>query len=385
MLGVESPDIPTESAASMRMPIERRAFLKTAGLATLGVAAAPGCARQALDYEIVQPRRKFARVIVSPERVVRVVVGLRPYRRAGFVVRTEQIDDKAVIHNYGHGGRGVSLSWGTGGLAIEEALRTVHRRSAVIGCGVVGLATARLLQAHGFEVTLYARDLPPNTTSNVALAMWDESRAPSGAAPALREQYRRANRFSYEYFQGLVGDRMGVQWLPNYSALENASDGLSSEAPGEFFPGYEVLAEGEHPFGSRTVASWRKMLIEPPVYLEALRRDFLLAGGRIVVREFEDIASLVALPEPLMVNCTGLGARALFGDEELVPAKGQLVVLLPQPEVDYITDISGDMCPRRDGILLGSTWERGVWSTEPNESAVRRVLASQAALFDRMG
>jgi glycine/D-amino acid oxidase-like deaminating enzyme len=323
-------------------------------------------------------------VEVSPDRVIRVVVGLRPYRQAGFVVRAERFDEKTVIHNYGHGGRGVSLSWGTAHLAADEALRTVHRRCAVIGCGAVGLATARLLQRRGFEVTIYARDLPPETTSNAALAMWDEASPPADAGPELREQYRRAARLSYRYFQGLVGDRYGVRWLANYSPLKYSPDLSPAEASAGFYPGFEVLPKGEHPFGPIEVARWFKMLIEPPIYLEALVQDFLRAGGRIVVREFQDVPSLLLLPEPLVANCTGLGARALFGDEGLIPAKGQLVVLLPQPEVDYIVDIVGDMCPRRDGVLLGGTWETDVWSLEPNHQAVERILARQAEFFARM-
>jgi D-amino-acid oxidase len=365
-------------------PLDRRSFIKRTGLAVLGTALVPGCASRSSEPGLLRPGTRLAKVEVSPDRVIRVVVGLRPYRQAGFVVRAEQFDEKTVIHNYGHGGRGVSLSWGTAHLAADEALRTDHRQCAVIGCGAVGLATARLLQRRGFEVTIYARDLPPETTSNAALAMWDDARPPVDAGPELRDQYHRATHLSYGYFQALVGDRFGVRWLANYSALEDSPGLLPAEASADFYPGYEVLPQGEHPFGPIEVARWFKMLIEPPVYLEALVQDFLRAGGRIVVREFQDIPSLLALAEPLVVNCTGLGARKLFGDEELVPAKGQLVVLLPQPEVDYITDIAGDMCPRRDGILLGSTWERDVWSLEPNHQAVERILARQADFFARM-
>jgi D-amino-acid oxidase len=92
--------------------------------------------------------------------------------------------------------------------------------------------------------------------------------------------------------------------------------------------------------------------------------------------------TLLALPEPTLVNCTGLGARALFGDDTLVPVKGQLTVLLPQPEVQYAV-LYDDlyMFSRRDGVLLGGTHEEGVWSLEPNLDAKRRVLDGHTRLF----
>jgi glycine/D-amino acid oxidase-like deaminating enzyme len=96
---------------------------------------------------------------------------LRPFRPSGFVLRREELGPKTIIHNYGHGGCGVTLSWGTAHLAVEEALKTNQTKYAVLGCGAVGLATARLLQRRGFEVTIYAKDLPPNTTSNIAGAL----------------------------------------------------------------------------------------------------------------------------------------------------------------------------------------------------------------------
>ena len=68
------------------------------------------------------------------------------------------------------------------------------------------------------------------------------------------------------------------------------------------------------------------------------------------------------LREPVIFNCTGLGSRALFDDEELIPVRGQLEVLLPQPEIDYCYLSSGYMFPRRDGIILGGTWDHDDWS-----------------------
>src|SRR6202035_5189980 len=88
-------------------------------------------------------------VIVDRSRVIRTIVGLRPYRPSGFVLDAEPLGEKLLIHNYGHGGCGVTLSWGTAQVAVEHALLRSNRQAAVIGCGAVGLATARLLQDHG--------------------------------------------------------------------------------------------------------------------------------------------------------------------------------------------------------------------------------------------
>ena len=76
-------------------------------------------------------------------------------------------------------------------------------------------------------------------------------------------------------------------------------------------------------------------MIEPFTYLRALMRDFYQAGGKIVVRDFRNREEISRLPEPVVFNCTGLGARDLFGDQSLTPVRGQLEILLPQPEVDY--------------------------------------------------
>jgi glycine/D-amino acid oxidase-like deaminating enzyme len=124
------------------------------------------------------------------------------------------------------------------------------------------------------------------------------------------------------------------------------------------------------------------MQIQPPVYLAALLRDFRLAGGSIVVREFHDANEIAALNEPIIVNCTGLGAKALFGDEQLRPVKGQLTVLLPQEEVDYnLLDAGLYMMPRHDGVLLGGSWEEDVWDLEPSPEIEESVLNGHEELF----
>jgi glycine/D-amino acid oxidase-like deaminating enzyme len=111
-------------------------------------------------------------------------------------------------------------------------------------------------------------------------------------------------------------------------------------------------------------------------------RDIQIAGGRIEVRRFATPADIARLPERLAFNCTGLGARELFGDQELHPVRGQLVILLPQPEVAYaFTGAAGYMFPRADGIILGGTFQHDNWSTEPDPATTERIIRSHQALF----
>jgi glycine/D-amino acid oxidase-like deaminating enzyme len=110
-----------------------------------------------------------------------------------------------------------------------------------------------------------------------------------------------------------------------------------------------------------------------------------VAGGKVVVRELKSPPEVQALDEKLVFNCTGLGARALFGDEELVPLRGQLTFLLPQPEVTYATIFEDTyMFSRRDGVLLGGTHEMGDWSLEVDQATVKEKLAKHAELFGSM-
>lgn len=119
--------------------------------------------------------------------------------------------------------------------------------------------------------------------------------------------------------------------------------------------------------------------------MNTLMRDFRRAGGSVVIRQFSDVSQLMQLREPLIMNCTGLGSRELFGDTDLMPVKGQLVQLLPQPEVNYSASISGEglyMVPRTDGVLLGGTWQPDDWSLTPDPILTRNILEGQAAFFD---
>jgi len=368
--------------------LARRSFVGFSALA--GLSSLTGCATRTtatIPPRVAPMDHPFRRVLVAENRIIRTVVGLRPYRPSGFVVRRENVAAKTVVHNYGHGGGGMTLSWGTSHLAVELAPPTSESEVAVLGCGGVGLATARLLQRRGARVTIYAKALPPETTSNIAGAQWwptsvfDDDRA----TPEFREQFVRAARLSYREYQNLPGERYGIRWIRNYSVANRPHRDqfiLGPTSPiNDLYPEFADLPENATPFGTYA-RRYTTMMIEPPIYLRAMLEDFHIAGGKLVVRDFADASALQALPQNIIFNCTGLGAGALFGDKELVPVKGQLTVLLPQPEIDYNL-LSGGlyMFPRKDGILLGGTWQRGNWDLAPDLQAQQRVLEGHRALF----
>jgi len=348
-------------------------------------AALTSCIARPNTAARAQPARYFAPVRVSPARVIRTVVGLRPFRPAGFVLRADKFDDRVIVHDYGHGGAGITLSWGTARLAADMALATRERQFAVVGAGVIGLSTAILLQRAGAQVTLYTRDLPPDTTSNIAGGQWSPFSVFDAAAvtPVFRTQFEQAARIAYRQFQHLLGWRYGVHWIENYF-VGNEPVQLPEfiRTMPDIYPDVEELPPNAHPFGTRFATRVSTMLIQPHIYLPALLSDFHAMGGRFVIRNFSSLPDLLTLPERVLLNCTGLGARELFQDADLIPIKGQLHVLMPQPEVDYILLAGGlYMFPRSDGILLGGTFQRGIETLDPDPAATRRILDGHAQLF----
>lgn len=391
----------------MRQELSRRELLRLAGLAagSLGLSA---CASSGGDLPIptsgtppvTTPRLRLAPVRASWDRVIRTTVGLRPHRPGGFVVRALPRADGVLVHNYGHGGAGMSLAWGTASLAADLAVEASSRQAGVLGCGVVGLTTAIELQRRGFDVTIYAESVPPNTTSNMSWASFTPTSGLSsgGTTDEWQAQFGKAVDIAYRQLQLLVGRGYGVSWIDTYSFRAEAPPARNSQrsrqASALRMPSV-VLGPGEHPFPAPYAIQRPTLRIEPSIYLAALVEDFRRAGGRIMIRRFEAPGQLDELTEPVVVNCTGLGSRDLFGDDTLMAVKGQLTVLVPQEEVNYSTfgGIPGQgtnggfpvhMLPRADGIVLGGTSERDVWTLEPNEEARRQIVEAHIALYAGM-
>ena len=112
--------------------MDRRTLLKTGAMAAVGLGVG-GCAARASRTATVGATRfavDLPAVHASWDRVIRTTVGLRPHRPSGFVLKADKLDAKTLIHNYGHGGAGMSLSWGTGFVAADLAMEQAARRAA---------------------------------------------------------------------------------------------------------------------------------------------------------------------------------------------------------------------------------------------------------------
>jgi D-amino-acid oxidase len=391
--------------------IGRRGFLRSALIAS-GVAIGKhplrlrALAVEPTHFPAQSETRHFAPVKVARNRIIREVVGLRPFRSEGFVVEAERLGQKLLVHNYGHGGAGVTLSWGTASQAADIArdfiqtktrpdIRRVHKlrqpalHFAVLGCGVSGLSTARLLQRHfqdaATTITIYAKNLPPETTSNVAGALWSPTSVydPQQITAKFADQFRLACRISNRAFQELVGPEYGVRWVDTFELLRNEAS-LERELTGgnELYPQIQIHRDPKTHFGFPLTRQFSTMVIEPHTYLRALLRDFFTAGGKVIVKEFHSREEIARLREQIIFNCTGLGSRALLNDERLIPVRGQLEVLLPQPEVDYCYLAGGAyMFPRRDGIILGGTWDHEDWSLAPKAEQTTEILEAHAEIM----
>jgi len=329
------------------------------------------------------------------DAVIRVIVGHRPYRASGFRVERERYGDKIVIHNYGHGGGGLSLGWGSSALAMHEVADQVPGEVAVVGSGIMGLCTARLLQDAGWSVTIYTRDTYRHTTSNVAAGEWgpfathDDRKADA----AFLARLDWAARVSHHAYTNLTGSKYGIRWMETYDLHDGPLGEPGHGSFDDLFAYKGDLGPGEHPFGKRYARRMVTMQIDPGTLLRQLTADVQLAGGRFVIRNFVDRADVLSLNETVIFNCTGLGAAALFEDGDLLPAKGQLVFLPPDPAIDYMTFGGGEggahgflhMIPRGDVLLLGGIFKLGDNSRTVEASETERMVQEHRKLFDSFG
>ena len=391
----------------------RRAVLKGAAGAA-GVLAMPSVLRgQSFSRPSLIPMR------LSPDQLIDIKCCIRPLRAAGPNLNTEMVGDRLVVHNYGHGGSGWSLSWGSAEIAVGKALSVLPDRIAVVGCGIIGLTSAIVAQRAGLGVTIYARDMFPRTRSMRASGSFTPSSRIALSGPAGADfpaQWEQMARFSWKMFRtylGLPGDPVAFGdsyglsdvpmvrrvWTPDPSITDSFETvGLPRQHTefahldsriNDIVPQSVQLSPEENPFGTPYASRSSQMHFNFPAYGQALLDEFFARGGRCEMRNFHSPAELGELPEKVVIHSTGFAARDLWQDRTVIPVRGQTGWLVPQPGVNYSVRANNmSIMSKGDGMVVMNTNPDigdmlGVGdSTElPNRAPLDEAVASLARYF----
>ncbi len=250
-------------------------------------------------------------------------------------------------------------------------MQKVKQNTTILGSGVSGLTCGiRLLEA-GFGVTIVARDLPLDTTSNRAAAIW----YPYAAYP--RDRVLAWGRVTLDEF---------------YRLMDEQDSGVSAVTVCELFdqptpdPWWrDVVRRFAHtstadlPSGYQDGYTVELPLIETPIYLRYLMRRFADAGGTIEQRAVSTLDELFG-ENRLVVNCAGLGAREVAHDNEVYPIRGQTVRVRRTPAMRrWWLDEEGHnallyIIPRSQDCILGGTGQEGDWSLDVNPDTAADIL-----------
>ncbi len=340
---------------------------------------------------------------LSDSAILRVVAGIRPCRRTGVRLESEQLTlgarTKTVIHNYGHGGCGVTTSFGCAQLAADlvEASSSppppprgtgvppvISSPSflppiAILGAGVIALSTARELLSRAYQVTCYASAFAEHTTSNIAGALWLPTGIEFGSTHEAVARFQDILQRSKRAFSELDRERWGVERIPVYTPAyaaheERFFNNATIDPP-------ELLERLPLPGPPRAGRVFYTDFIHTPRFMRALVDDVSARGGALVERTFNSRDDLGRLDEPILVNCLALGARDLFDDHDLYPARGVLVHMKPQPLGYAIDDGYRYMFPREDALILGGCFDAGVDDPDPPEHIAQEILAHHRRFF----
>jgi len=407
------------STTSLQRSVNRRTFLRGSGaLASVSMLGIGGCAKQVRTAQPSAPPLPFydaytplVPIRAHADRIFRITVCLRPFRAAGPRMDVEKVGDKTVVHNYGHGGSGWSLSWGSAAVAVKSAMAAADGAQdiAVIGAGAIGLTSATLLQRAGARVTIYAKERAPYTRSSRATGSWTPASRVAltsgvdASFAATWESMARASFFYYQSYLGMPGSP--IEWTDRYG-LSDAPRGPRGAQTGRPEPVHDfirlddriadltprpiAMPAGSTPFPTPYVYRSTSMTFNVADYSRQLMNDFLIAGGKIETREFHSPQELTELPQKVIVNCPGYGGRALWSDESITPVRGQIAWLIPQEGAQYGIGYKGlNMLARRDGIVMqySKGGEDEGWNDTnelPDRASAEEGVGVLAELYSRM-
>lgn len=327
------------------------------------------------------------------------LVGVRPHRMGGVRLELDAnpLNGKRVVHNYGHGGGGITLSWGSAARVVSLLEAKPPKSVAILGAGIIGLTTATELRRRWPEVKLivFAKDLDPrSTTSWIAGGQFEPSGIykeyeKASRKPELAALLRASKTRVVELQNSGQRQRFGIAERKQYT-LDHEVPGMDKHTPRDVVPAFK---RGALPFKSLNVVGreYSTWLQNPTLLLPALIEDLKAGGVTFEQRTFQKKDELAALPQDVIVNCTGLGAKTLFDDAKVIPQRGHLVVLQKtDPKQFYFFSggcenfaISYVFCRQDDVVLGGSVVpnEDSMVESESDAPQFEKILNNASLLF----
>ncbi|MFF3854240.1 FAD-dependent oxidoreductase [Micromonospora sp. NPDC002575] len=251
----------------------------------------------------------------------------------------------------------------------------------VIGAGVSGLTTAACLAEAGRRVKIWAAEPPERTTSYAAGAMW---------GPYLVEPVDRVRVWSAQTLDVLrhlaTDPATGVRLV---SGIEASRTPVEPPEWGSQLDGFRICEPNELPDGFATGWRYTAPLVDMPVYLGYLHRRLEAAGGEIAIRRIHSLGEAVGVA-PVIVNCSGMGARDLVPDPDLTPIRGQLVVVENPGITEFFSEDTGPspdllhFYPQGETLVLGGTAQPGEWNREPDPETAAAIVARCADVEPRL-
>jgi D-amino-acid oxidase len=251
----------------------------------------------------------------------------------------------------------------------------------VIGAGVCGLTTGICLAEAGLSVTIRTAAPPERTTSLAAGAVWGLVRV------GPRDRVLGWGRTGLEVLSKLAAEPgTGVRMA---SGREVSRTPLEPYYWTDLLPGLRLCGKSELPDGFTNGWHYTAPVATMPVYLDYLRARFEQSGGTLEVAAAGSLAELVG-QAPIVVNCSGTGARDLVPDPAVVPVRGQVVIVANPGIEEFFINRDEEppwivyMFPHGDTVLLGGTNDEGNWDEEPKSSIAERIVAHCSAIDPRL-
>ncbi|MEU4217780.1 FAD-dependent oxidoreductase [Actinoplanes sp. NPDC026623] len=244
----------------------------------------------------------------------------------------------------------------------------------LIGAGVSGLTTAVRLAEEGMRVRVRARARPELTTSAAAGAIWDPIYASHRLVP-------RWSARAYDVFRDMVlAGRPEVRLV---HGIEASRTPIPSPGWAHDLPGFRECDPGELPAGFVSGWHYTAPIIAMPPYLAYLERRLVAAGGTL---EIAEVRSLRETPAPVVVNCSGIGARELVPDPEVEPIRGQLVAVRNPGVTDFFAEHTAELdemtylLPQGEILLLGGSAEKGQFDPQPDLTVAKGIIERCAGI-----